>query len=241
MKTHVCFHGVGTCAVEREPGESHYWMGEKVFLGVLDHLAGLPRVELSFDDGNKSDIEIALPALRQRGLQATFFALAGRLDDPASLSPADLRELRSCGMSIGTHGWQHVSWRGLADREAHRELIEAKSILEEASGSAITSAALPLGQYDRTSLQRLKMAGYRAVYTSDRFPARPGSWLRARYSVTAEDTVESVMKIVRGQPGLHEARNVLASAVKRIRQGGDLSVFPLTCTLCNCYDCHCST
>lgn len=217
MKTHVCFHGIGTCTVEREPGEARYWMTEELFLRVLDRMHGLSNVELSFDDGNRSDVEIALPALRERGLRATFYPLAGRLDDPVSLSAADLRELRAEGMSIGTHGWRHVPWRGLSEADAHREFVDARLALQEACGTAITTAALPLGRYDRASLSGLKKAGYRAVFTSDRFPARPTSWLQARYSVTSEDTLDSVLQILRGRPGQREARNLLASAIKRMR------------------------
>ena len=217
MKIHICFHGIGTCVSEREPGEARYWMAEEVFLGVLDAVHGLDHVALSFDDGNRSDVDIALPALRERGLRATFFPLAGRLDDPASLNASDLRELRAAGMSIGTHGWRHVPWRALSSADAHREFVEARLALEEASGAQITTAALPLGRYDRTSLGGLKRTGYRAVYTSDRFPSRPTSWLQARYSVSSDDTLTSVVRLVRGRPGPHEARNLLASAVKRIR------------------------
>ena len=217
MIIHLCFHGIGTCGSEREPGESQYWVAEDVFLRVLDDLSGLPNIELSFDDGNRSDVEVALPALRERGLRATFFPLAGRLDDPESLSGSDLRELRAGGMGIGTHGWRHVPWRGLTEGESHREFVDARRVLERASGSPITTAALPLGRYDRAALRRLRNVGYRAVYTSDRFPARSTSWLQARYSVTAADTVGSVVRIAQGRPGLREARNVLASAAKRIR------------------------
>jgi len=35
-------------------------------------------VQLSFDDGNRSDVGIALPALLERELSATFFVVAGR-------------------------------------------------------------------------------------------------------------------------------------------------------------------
>ncbi|GAA3923374.1 polysaccharide deacetylase family protein [Microbacterium invictum] len=214
---HICFHGIGRCTQEREPGEARYWMAEDVFLGVLDALADEPGVRLSFDDGNRSDAEIALPALQERGMTATFFVLAGRLDDPASLSPADLRELRAAGMGIGSHGWEHIPWRGLDDTQSHREFVVAREALEEASGSPITEAALPLGRYDRTVLRRLREARYRAIYTSDRFPARAGGWLRARYSVTAEDTVATVRGFSNSRPGIGEARNLVASAVKRLR------------------------
>jgi peptidoglycan/xylan/chitin deacetylase (PgdA/CDA1 family) len=121
-------------------------------------------------------------------------------------------------MTIGTHGWGHVSWRFLDPQEERREFVEARAVLEQACGAKVTTAALPLGRYDRVVLSRLRRAGYQTVFTSDRFPARPGSWLQARYSVTADDTVESVMAIAAGPRfGRREVRNVVASAAKRIR------------------------
>lgn len=214
---HLCFHGIGTCVAEREPGESRYWVTQDAFRRILDVVDDAPRVSLSFDDGNRSDVDVALPELRERGLTAAFFALAGRLDDPASLSRGDLRELTSAGMRIGSHGWRHVPWHGLSDADAHRELVDARAALAEAAGTPVDQAALPLGRYGRRTLRRLRAASYDAVYTSDRFPARDGAWLRPRYSVTARDTPESVRRILFGRPGLGAGRNALASAVKRVR------------------------
>lgn len=217
MITNLCFHGVGTCTREREEGEARYWVAEDVFLGILDEVGGRPDVRISFDDGNRSDVEIALPALRERGLRATFFALAGRLDDPASLGPADLRKLRAEGMEIGSHGWSHIPWRGLSVDGARRELIDARSALAEASAGDILDAALPLGRYDRRLLRRLWQARYRTVFTSDRFRARAGSWFQARSSVTSTDTVDSVLTLLARRLSVAEARNVTASLVKRFR------------------------
>lgn len=217
MTVNICFHGVGTCRAEREAGESRYWISTDEFLRTLDALAGVPDVELSFDDGNRSDISVALPALRERGLRATFFALAGRLDDPSSLSPDDLREVRAAGMGIGTHGWQHVPWRGLSDADAVREFDDARVALAEASAGGIVDAALPLGRYDRAALRALRARGYRSVYTSDRFAYSERSWLRARYSVTNADTASSVRQYATGRAGFSGLRNALASTVKRLR------------------------
>lgn len=217
MIINLCFHGIGPCLGEREPGESGYWVSEDVFLRTLDTARELPNVRVSFDDGNRSDVELALPALRERGMSATFFALAGRLDDPASLSPADLRELRNEGMELGSHGWAHVPWRGMTGPETHREFIEARVVLEEASQGSITQAALPLGRYDRQTLRQLRKSGYETVYTSDRFPARAGSWLQARYSATASDTVESIASTLARRDVAREVRARSASLVKRLR------------------------
>lgn len=217
MIVNICFHGVGTCTQEREPGESKYWVRQAHFLRILDEVALHPEVRLSFDDGNVSDAAVALPAMQERGLTGTFFALAGRLDDRASLNPADLQLLRSSGMSIGTHGWSHIPWRGMTDEIAHRELVEARAVLAEASGGPVHEAALPLGRYDRQLITRLKEHNYAAVYSSDRFRANPDSWLQARYRVRADDARESIREVILRRPGLNDARNVLASAVKRIR------------------------
>lgn len=217
MTVHLCFHGIGRCTEEREPGESRYWVAEGTFHRMLDAVAGEQDVELSFDDGNASDLEIAVPALRDRGLTASFFALAGRLDDPASLSPADLREVVSAGMRVGSHGWRHVSWRGLSPAEEQREFEEARGVLAEACGESVTRVALPLGQYDRRVLRGLRRAGYETVYTSDRFRARPGAWLQARFSVTCDDTPRSVLRTVRERRLGPELRNLVVSGVKRMR------------------------
>ncbi len=217
MRIHLCFHGIGTLRREREPGEAHYWVTEDLFLRVMDLLPGRDDVDLSFDDGNRSDAEIALPAMQERGLHGTFFALAGRLDDPDSLDADALRRLRAADMRIGTHGWAHIPWRGLDAHDARRELIDARTVLEEASGAPIREAALPLGRYDRRLLRRLRTARYERVFTSDRLPAGERSWLSPRYSVGAGDTLDSVRRILGHRPGPGDAVRLAKSAVKRMR------------------------
>lgn len=217
MITNLCFHGIGVSTHEREPGESKYWVTVDIFKSILDEVLDRPDVKFSFDDGNRSDADVALTELRDRNLSATFFALAGRLRDPASLNAADLRDLRKNGMAIGNHGWSHIPWPGLSHAVVHRELIDAREALTEASGGEILDAALPLGRYDRRLLSRLRDAGYRTVFSSDRFRARAGSWLQARHSVTAFDTADSIRAILARQLSVSEARNVTASLVKRIR------------------------
>lgn len=212
----LCFHGIGAPGPEREPGESRYWVAEATFLRILDAVVGRPNVCLSFDDGNRSDLDIALPALRERGLQASFFVLAGRLADSRSLDPAALRELRSAGMRIGSHGWRHVSWRGLSPADRRQEFIDARDAIAEASRGPVDTAALPLGQYDRVALRELRSAGYTTVYTSDGVSTRPSAWLQSRYSVTRSDTVSQALQAARlGVVG--EVRQRLASVVKRLR------------------------
>lgn len=214
----VCFHGIGAPDRELEPGEGAYWIGTEVFLEVLDLLADRPDVRLSFDDGNASDVEIALPALVERGLSATFYVVAGRLDRRGSLGRDDVRHLHAAGMTIGTHGMWHRPWRHLDAGQLDEELIEARAELGEVIGARVQDAALPLGQYDRRVLSRLRSLDYRSVQTSDRRAARPGGWLQPRYSIGSGDSARSVdREVLRRPPLRRQARAVAVGTFKRLR------------------------
>lgn len=214
----LCFHGIGTPQRTLEPGEDAYWIGTDLYRSVLDEVADDPRVRISFDDGNTSDIEIGLPGLTERGLEATFFVLAGRLGEPGSLSANEVRELVSQGMRIGSHGMDHRPWRGLDDAALERELVEARLLLREAAGTPVDEAALPLGRYDRGLLQRVRRAGYSRVHTSDRRWARRDGWLQPRFSLRHGDTVESVrQQILTRASAVHRLQRTAVVTAKRLR------------------------
>jgi peptidoglycan/xylan/chitin deacetylase (PgdA/CDA1 family) len=162
----VCFHGIGSPRRELEPGEDEYWISVSAFHQILDAIAGRKDIRLSFDDGNISDVEVGLPALLERKLTATFFPLAGRLDQPGSVTSAALRELRRNQMSIGTHGMDHIPWRGLNGDQQRREFVQARERLAEASDGPILEAALPLGRYDRKLLSQLRRLGSPSLSSS---------------------------------------------------------------------------
>lgn len=214
----VCFHGIGTPRRELEPGEAGYWVSQRQFLAILDELATWPRLRLSFDDGNASDIEVALPALAERGLRADFFVLAGRLGQPGSLREDEVRELARQGMGVGSHGMSHRSWRGLDPDTRREEFVVARQRLAQAAGAPVDTAACPLGRYDRRVLTELRRLGYTRVYTSDRRPARPGAWLQPRHSVRTADTPDSLRATALRPPGpARRARLTAAGVVKRLR------------------------
>lgn len=216
--TNLCFHGIGTPGRALEPGEDRYWVSRDAFLRILDALVDRPSVLLSFDDGNVSDVEIGLPALVERGLTATFFVLAGRLEDRGSLAADQVRELVSAGMRIGSHGMHHRSWRAMSIADTQLELVEARDILTEVSGRVVDEAALPLGDYDRRVLHDLRRHGYRRVYTTDQAPATVGAWLQPRFGVTATDTDRSVRRTMLRNPGLaRRAERTAARLVKSLR------------------------
>lgn len=214
----ICFHGIGRPGRTLEPGEEPYWISAAAYLRILDGVLDRPDVALSFDDGNASDYELGLPALRERRLVASFFPLAGRLDQPGSLSSVAVADLRRQGMAIGTHGAAHIPWRELSEEQRTEELVRARDRLAEVSGGPVTEAALPLGRYDRRLLGQLRRLGYTRVYTSDRAPADPRAWLQPRYSARVDCPPEAFLAEVLGTPSLRRRlRSRAVRLVKRLR------------------------
>lgn len=193
----LCFHGVGTPGRTLEPGEAPCWLPVEQFAEMLDEVTGAPDVSITFDDGNQSDLTVAAPLLRERGLTATFFVLAGRIGTPGSLSASEIRELVAQGMSIGTHGYGHRPWRRLDAATSRQELVEARERIADAAGRPVVDAACPFGAYDRRSLRALEGQDYRTVYTVDGGFPKPGAWLQTRRSIHVDDDPGTVRRIVR--------------------------------------------
>lgn len=214
----VCLHGIGTPTHEREPGEAGYWVGHDQLHAILDWVAEVPGLALSFDDGNRSDVDVVLPALSERGLVATFFPVAARLGDAYSISPRGLEELVASGMAVGTHGLNHLPWAGLRGPAARAEIVQPRHVLEDLLGRRVDRVAAPLGRYDRHTLALLRESGCAEVNVSDQRPARPGAWVQPRFSVRADDTVASLRArmLASLDPALR-LRNCVVSSVKRWR------------------------
>jgi peptidoglycan/xylan/chitin deacetylase (PgdA/CDA1 family) len=213
----LTFHGIGEPPAAVGVAERDVWLSEADFAASLNAIRTLPEATVSFDDGNASDLQIALPALRERGISATFFVVAGRLGEPGYLSAADLRTLRDEGMTIGLHGMHHQGWRGLSDDDLDEEISVARRRLEDAAGARLDAAACPFGAYDRRVLARLRRAGFAAVFTSDGGWATRDAWLQARNTFRAGDGAAAVATIAADNGAAARSRHKLKTLVKRWR------------------------
>jgi len=188
----LCFHGIGTPDRELEPDEAQYWVGEGQFDELLDVVRQEPGLRLTFDDGNASDVEIALPALRRARLEASFF-----------------------GMTVGNHGLRHRPWRSLDADGEREELVQARAAIAGAAGQSVDEASFPFGEYDRGALRAVRRAGFQRVYTVDGGPAQADAWLQSRHTITSAETPASLERLAQaGRAGL---RQTVGSTLKRWR------------------------
>ena len=136
--------------------------------------ASLPAraVLITFDDGYRSNLEIAVPILRNHGFSATFFVVAALLDSTnvwdadeiqePLLSVDDVRRLDALGFEIGSHTMTHPHLSSLSPSELLWELTESKRRLEEITSQSVTALAYPWSEHSPRVRRAAQEAGYRA-------------------------------------------------------------------------------
>lgn len=211
------FHGVGEPRRVLEIGETPYWVSSQQFEHVLTQVAKTPsNFQITFDDGNLSDHDIALPALVELGVRARFFVLTGRIGKSGSLGKAHLRALSNAGMTIGSHGIDHTAWPTLSDANLKQELQTSRARLEDICGHAVTEAGIPFGRYDARVLRALRAAGYTTAWSSDGGSFRQHAFLRPRTSLRADMSGDDFQAILSNRvPPLRRLRRTVRMAQKR--------------------------
>lgn len=200
-----------------DAGERDCWLETDHFKAVLDLLKGRTDVCVTFDDGNLSDFDISLPALLERGMQATFFVCSGRLNTPSFLRGDHVKELRARGMMIGSHGVAHRSWRRMSRSALRCELEESRRRLERFCQEPITQAACPFGDYDRHVLSELRRTGYTRVFTSDGGKAETSDWVMARNTIRRTTTLDDLEAILKPASPWKRAAHTMRYAIKSRR------------------------
>jgi peptidoglycan/xylan/chitin deacetylase (PgdA/CDA1 family) len=139
---------------------------------------GLPErtALITFDDGQRSVLEVALPVLERFGYPAILFmptdfvGLTNTFDsepDEPLCDWDDLRELLRRGVAVQSHGTSHRPFSELAPAERALELDRSKAVLETELGQAVKLFAYPYGD-DAGAPPELREAflktGYRAAF-----------------------------------------------------------------------------
>ncbi len=211
-------HGIGDPVRPLEPDEGDVWISLRQFELVLDAVAERDDVRLTFDDGNLSDIEIALPLLTERNLSADFFICPGLFGMPGRLTADGIRELCKAGMTVSTHGWGHIDWRLSGPAQVVQELQESRTTLRQITGAEVEHVSVPFGSYDRYVLRELQHFGLSRAYTSDGGRTDPDAWLQPRTSLRSDVDQDWLDRVLDPDPPLRlRARNRVARAVKSAR------------------------
>ena len=178
-------------------------------------------VLITFDDGDVSNIEVALPMLLERSMVAEFFITSDFIDQPGMLSSGDVRTLADAGMGIGAHGKSHRFLEDLDQEDLEVELEDSRLQLSRITNCNIDALALPGGRGgERERLAALRQ-GYRHLFGSmpgaNQETDDQGWW--QRIAITRNTSLDRFAELVQWQ-GLHprwsQARFIALSWPKRL-------------------------
>ena len=123
-------------------------------------------IALTFDDGYRDNLTVALPLLEKYDLPMTLFMAADFIGKEDYLTADDLKYLAAHPLiTIGSHTFSHQHLTELSNAEAKFELLESKKILEEITGKTIDLLAYPYGDCN-TAIELLsEECGYAAAWS----------------------------------------------------------------------------
>jgi peptidoglycan/xylan/chitin deacetylase (PgdA/CDA1 family) len=141
------YHGVTLDALHR------YWRSA----GWL----ALPRrpIVLSFDDGYRQDVSIALPVLRARRWPAVLNLQIG------NLVPARVRQLIAAGWEIDAHTFTHPDLTRVTAARLRREVAGSRKSIQSVFGAPADFFCYPFGRYDATVVAAVRRAGFFGAVT----------------------------------------------------------------------------
>jgi peptidoglycan/xylan/chitin deacetylase (PgdA/CDA1 family) len=128
--------------------------------------ASRPLVAITFDDGYRDNLTVALPLLEKFQFPMTLFVAAGFVGRDGYLSEDELREIsRHPLVTVGAHGLWHRHFTRLTRHDARIELIESRRLLAGITGSKVDLLAWPYGECN-ADLERLSAdCGYQASWS----------------------------------------------------------------------------
>jgi peptidoglycan/xylan/chitin deacetylase (PgdA/CDA1 family) len=148
---------------------------------------------ITFDDGFRNQWINAVPVLASRGVPATFFVPVNFVDAPpesatricrSKYPPVEMLTWHECrslvvaGMTVGSHGLDHLDLGRLPDPQAEHEIGGSKEAVERELGAPCRHFSAPYGRPENYRRERdpaiAKRLGYSSFHTTRRGAMKAG-------------------------------------------------------------------
>jgi len=133
---------------------------------------------ITFDDGYKSQYEVAWPVMKKYGYPFTMFIYTegvrgGALGGGGAITWEQLADMRDNGVDIEAHSATHQDLReghtitlaSPGEQWVRNEVVGSKELLEQRLGIKVNCFAVPFGNYNEHVKELARNAGYEAMFT----------------------------------------------------------------------------
>jgi peptidoglycan/xylan/chitin deacetylase (PgdA/CDA1 family) len=134
-------------------------------------------VLLTFDDGYRELLDVAVPALEERRIPALIFIVSsfvGKENEWELRLPgrrfmhmdwSEIIDLAGKGFALGSHTATHQDLTRLVPDDLRRELSDSRGELEDRVGCVVQSLSYPFGRTNEFVEAAVARAGYRAAFS----------------------------------------------------------------------------
>jgi peptidoglycan/xylan/chitin deacetylase (PgdA/CDA1 family) len=150
-------------------------------------------VVLSFDDGYRGDVSVALPLLRRHRWPGVLNFHIG------NLIPAKVRRLIAAGWELDSHTFTHTDLTSLDAAQLRHDVRDSRTWLRGVFHVPVDFFCYPSGRYDATVVAAVRAAGYLGATTTNYGLASPsdGLYTLDRVRVNGSDGAEGLASKLR--------------------------------------------
>jgi peptidoglycan/xylan/chitin deacetylase (PgdA/CDA1 family) len=192
--TVIVYHGLGDCPPEDDPyrmftppakfaRQMAFLARRRRVLPLADIVEGRDgpgraAVAVTFDDGYRSVLELAVPVLRRYGFPATCFVPTRWIGDANGwdqfkptdrplpiLSTEELRELDAAGVNVESHGHAHTHLGDAEESEAFADVAASRDILTDVLGRPPRFLAYPYGSQSPAARRAVEVCGFDCAFS----------------------------------------------------------------------------
>jgi peptidoglycan/xylan/chitin deacetylase (PgdA/CDA1 family) len=120
-------------------------------------------VILTFDDGDISVYTTAFPIMQKYGLTGVTYIVGNYMGTSGYMTADQIKELVAAGWEVGSHSRSHRDLTRLAPAVQRVEIVEARKVLQKATGSPVLTFAYPFGIMNSAVGDYAHFAGYIAA------------------------------------------------------------------------------
>ncbi len=125
-------------------------------------------VVITFDDAYRDNYTNAFPLLQERGMIATIFVVTDFMDEerPAYLTWDMAREMLAAGISIESHGRNHISLKNQSPDYLVWQALGSLETIQYELGVRPRFVSYPAGEFDDQTVAIFESANYWAGFTT---------------------------------------------------------------------------
>jgi len=151
---------------EEEMKLLHDWgyqtISTELLIKAITEGADLPPRPLliTFDDGHLNNYTTAFPIMQKYGFTGVLYIVANYMGVDQYMNADQIKEMAAAGWEVGSHSISHADLTALDPYRQRYEVVESRTILEEALGVPVRTIAYPFGISSPGVIDYAHFAGY---------------------------------------------------------------------------------